>query len=123
MEDLSKMLENLLSTDEGKAGFAQAMAYLGQAGGNDFGTASSTSSEDSTQGNADDLPFDPQMLLTMQSLLTKLPKHDQNTDFLHALKPLLKPEHQAKTDEAIRMMKLFSLLPALQESGILKKLF
>lgn len=120
MEDFSAMLQNLLQTEEGKQGLEQAMQMLG---GN-----KSTSENDSSPPKQDQtsdspsLPFNPQMLLQLQSLMSQVPSHDKNTDFLLALKPLLREKKQTRVNEAIRMMKLFSMLPILQQNGLLKNL-
>jgi len=44
--------------------------------------------------------------------------NDKNTQLLLALKPHFGEKRQAKVDQAISMMRLFSMLPMLQESGI-----
>lgn len=50
-------------------------------------------------------------------------KDDKNTALVRAIKPHLKPERQHRADEALRLMQLVSMLPALKESGILGNLF
>lgn len=66
--------------------------------------------------------LDPEMLLKMLALFETLNQPDDNERFLLALKPLLREENRAKIDSAIRLMKLFSLLPILKDSGIFGKL-
>lgn len=66
--------------------------------------------------------LDPEMLIKMLSLFETLNQPSDNERFLLALKPLLREENRAKIDSAIRLMKLFSLLPILKDSGILGKL-
>ena len=63
--------------------------------------------------------LDPEMLLKMFALFEVLNQPDDNERFLLALKPLLREENRAKVDSAIRLMKLFTLLPILKDSGIL----
>ena len=113
MADFSEMLQNILKTDEGKQGFAQAMSML--EGKND----DSNEEHQNNNLNSDAFPIDPAMLIKMQQLFSQIPKHDKNTEFIRALRPLLKPERQTKADEAIKMMKIFSMLPILQKSGML----
>ncbi len=67
--------------------------------------------------------LDPNMLITLMGLFESMKKTDDNERLLLALKPLLREENRAKIDSAVRFMKLFSLLPALKESGMLGKLF
>ncbi|MDE5600230.1 MAG: hypothetical protein K2I60_01295 [Oscillospiraceae bacterium] len=123
MADFSEMLQNILQTEEGKQGFAQAMSMLGgdsekKTKDNDEFINSNNNSTD-----ADSFPIDPSMLLNIQKIFSKMQKQDKNTEFIKALKPLLKPERQAKADEAIKMMKMFSMIPVLQKSGVLNQLF
>lgn len=66
--------------------------------------------------------LDPEMLVSMLSLFETLNQPDDNERFLLALKPLLREENRKKVDSAIRLMKLFSLLPVLKDSGLLNKL-
>lgn len=66
--------------------------------------------------------LDPEMLLKMLSLFETLNQPNDNERFLLALKPLLREENRPKIDSALRLMKLFSLLPILKESGIFDKL-
>lgn len=66
--------------------------------------------------------LDPEMLLKMLSLFETLNQPDDNERFLLALKPLLREENRPKIDSALRLMKLFSLLPILKESGLFEKL-
>lgn len=66
--------------------------------------------------------LDPEMLIKMFALFETLNQPDDNERFLLALKPLLREENRAKIDSAIRLMKLFSLLPILRESGLLGRL-
>lgn len=66
--------------------------------------------------------LDPEMLVRMLELFETLNQPDDNERFLLALKPLLRSENQAKIDSALRLMKLFTVLPMLKDSGILGKL-
>lgn len=66
--------------------------------------------------------LDPEMLLKMLSLFETFNQPNDNERFLLALKPLLREENRSKVDSALRLMKLFSLLPVLKESGLFDKL-
>ncbi|MDE6731912.1 MAG: hypothetical protein K2J77_03460, partial [Oscillospiraceae bacterium] len=61
-------------------------------------------------------------LIKMLAPFETLNQPDDNERFLLALKPLLREENRAKIDSAIRLMKLFSLLPLIKDSGIFGKL-
>lgn len=66
--------------------------------------------------------LDPEMLMQLFSLFETLNQPDDNEKFLLALKPLLREENRQKIDSALRLMKLFTVLPMLKDSGILGKL-
>ena len=66
--------------------------------------------------------LDPEMLIKMFALFETFNQPDDNERFLLALKPLLREENRVKVDSAIRLLKLFSLLPILKDSGLLGKL-
>lgn len=57
--------------------------------------------------------------LKLQQAFSKMNAEDDNTRLLRAIRPYLRPERQEKADQAIRMLRLFALLPALTESGLL----
>ena len=67
--------------------------------------------------------LDPEMLLKMLALFETFNQPSDNERFLLALKPLLREENRPKIDSAMRLLKLFSLLPVLRESGLLDKMF
>lgn len=62
-------------------------------------------------------------LVKMGQVLQSVKKDDKNTALVRAIKPHLKPERQHRADEALRLMQLISILPALRESGLLGNLF
>ena len=66
--------------------------------------------------------LDPEMLIKMLALFEALDQPNDNERFLLAFKPLLREENRAKIDSAIRLMKLFSLLPVLKDSGLFEQL-
>lgn len=61
--------------------------------------------------------FDPQTIAKIMKIMKKLSSqpNDPRCDLLRALKPMLSPEKQRKTDEAINMLRILSLLPMLDE--------
>ena len=58
------------------------------------------------------------MLMKLMSLFGSMNQQDDNERFLLALKPLLREEKRCKVDTAVKMLKLFALLPILKESGL-----
>ncbi len=86
----------------------------------DDGSGTEQSGSEQSEGLFSGL--DPEMLMRLLSLFETLNQPDDNERFLLALKPLLREENRAKIDSAIRLMKLFSLLPVLKDAGIFGKL-
>ena len=81
-------------------------------------------SETSDSGSGDGGLFsglDPEMLIKLLSVFEALNQPSDSERFLLALKPLLR-ENRPKIDSALRMMKLFSVLPLLRDGGFLNKL-
>lgn len=66
--------------------------------------------------------LDPEMLIKLMGLLETLNQPDDSERFLLALKPLLRTENRAKIDSALRLIKLFTVLPIIKEAGILDNL-
>ena len=66
--------------------------------------------------------LDPEMLIKMLALFEAFNQPNDNERFLLALKPLLREENRAKIDSAIRLMKLFTGLPLLKDSGVFEEL-
>ena len=52
-------------------------------------------------------------------LLSQLNSRDEREDFIYALKPLLSDERRKKADEAVKFIKLLSIIPLLKEKGIM----
>lgn len=49
--------------------------------------------------------------------------YDSRSQLLLALRPHLSPERQTRVDKAVKLLRLVSMLPVLQESGILSDIF
>lgn len=67
--------------------------------------------------------IDPDLLIKLLDIVSRLSENDANTAFLTALRPLLREENRQKLDRAARIMKLMSILPLLNGSGIADGLF
>lgn len=59
--------------------------------------------------------LNPEMILKLSQMMSALNKKDKRADLIEALKPLLSSSKQKKADEAMQMLKLFSLMPMLQQ--------
>ncbi|MBO5377161.1 MAG: hypothetical protein J6A41_02115 [Ruminiclostridium sp.] len=95
MEDISAILGLLASGGEEKQG-------------NDSG--------ESTGGIFGDI--DPEMLLRLVSVFSQLGERDRNTDLLLALKPHLRAENRPKVDNAVQIMKLITIMSALNDNNL-----
>ena len=147
MDDMISKLQDILGSEEGMQKLKEVADMLGvgaehtdavssssgnlaQSNGFDFSALSSllsggngntgetAASSDSELGN-----LDLNMIIKLQQAMSAFHSEDDNTRFLQALRPLMREERRHKVDEVLRMMKLFSLIPLLKESGLLEKLF
>lgn len=82
----------------------------------------SEQSEQSEQSGGLFSGLDPEMLLKLFALFEAFNQPSDNERFLLALKPLLREENRVKIDSAIRLMKLFTVLPLLKDSGLFEQL-
>lgn len=62
---------------------------------------------------------DLSVLSSLAPVLQAFNSHDERVDFINALKPLLSQERRQKADEAMKLVKLLSVLPLLRERGIM----
>lgn len=62
---------------------------------------------------------DLSQLSALLPVFQALNSHDDRLDFIEALKPLLSEEKRQTADEAMKLVRLFSLLPLLRERGIM----
>lgn len=95
-----------------------------QGGGFDMSQLSSLLSNmqgNANSGNASEsqMPnIDINMIMKMQQIFSKMNVSDKNSQLLLALKPHFGDDRRHKVDQAISMMRLMSILPALKDSGI-----
>lgn len=112
MDDLTSTLTQMLSDPEKLESIKQMASSM-------FGEP-----EKPATPQLPSLPSDisPEMMGSMMKVLSALksqPKNDENTAFLMSLKPLLSKERSERVDTALKFMRIFRMLPALKESGIL----
>ena len=62
---------------------------------------------------------DLSILSSLAPIFRAFNTNDERVDFINALKPLLSQERQQKADEAMKLVKLLSVLPLLKERGIM----
>ncbi|MBQ7579908.1 MAG: hypothetical protein IJU39_01220 [Clostridia bacterium] len=83
--------------------------------------AQSVFGTDEKPGGSADLPdlssIDPKMLGKITSVMSMLNKKDSRVELISALKPFLSSDRQVKADEAMKIIRLFELIPILKEQG------
>lgn len=62
--------------------------------------------------------LDLNRIVKLQQAFQSMNGNDKNAQLLLALKPHFSERRRARVDQAIRLMRLFSMLPMLQESGL-----
>ena len=72
----------------------------------------------SGENSENDGGIDPDTLLKILDIMSKLGENDKYTDLLRALRPLLREANRRKLDRAEMILKLMSVLPLLGENGL-----
>ena len=123
MPDLSEQLSAILQNPEAQRNIQNMLASLQQNSEPpkaqnspapfDFSSIFNQSQPSVEQG----LPsIDMNMLMKLQGIFSKMTCDDSNVNLLRALRPHLK--NPQKVDGAINILRMMSVLPALEESGI-----
>ncbi|MDR3313214.1 MAG: hypothetical protein LBS96_02010 [Oscillospiraceae bacterium] len=60
--------------------------------------------------------FTPELLAQLSRLMQRMNGHDPRSDLILALKPHLSRKRQRRAEQAVQMMKMMDLLPALRET-------
>ncbi len=112
---------NSASTTEAAAPNLSSLLLALQQGAAQNGTNSAGQALSALQGspsgaNAPAISMDT--ILKIQRTMQALSRSNPNIDLLRAMRPLLSPRRARKVDDAIRIMQLIQLLPALKESGL-----
>ena len=110
MDDLSSKLSSILNDPEGLNQIKElANNLLG-------GTDEAKVNENSTNNEFD-------ITAIMQVLQALKGANDKSVELLLALRPHLSLERQKKLDTAIKLLKIYSVLPLIKDSNILGDLF
>ncbi len=145
MDDLSARLSEILGSEEGMNQLRTVAAALGLNGGGDTGPSQPPAPSSSNANNFDisaiasmlnglqngqNMPqeppsqpssmpaIDPKMLGMLQTAMSAFNTNDHNVELLRALKPHFTEGRGHRVDDAIRLMQIFKMLPALGESGL-----
>jgi len=109
MDNITDILSNLSAQDIENLKETAAALFSG-------------SKQEETQNKSGDLfgalGADTQMISKISDIMQIMNREDSRCDLIRALKPLLKPERQHRADEAIRLLKIISMLPVLREQNL-----
>ncbi|MBR5310215.1 MAG: hypothetical protein IKU42_03735 [Oscillospiraceae bacterium] len=123
MPDLSEQLSAILQNPEAQKNIQNLLSSL-QGGSPPESPPPDFSQMFSPPPPKTEDPFsgiDINSLMKIQQIFSKMSCSDENINLLRALRPHLhKPE---KVDEAINILRLMSILPALGESGVFGGIF
>ncbi len=125
MPDLSDQLSAILQNPEAQRNIQNLLSSLGQNG--DFSPNQNSAAppfdlsalfnQNQPKNPEPQIPdIDINMLLKLRGIFSKMNCDDNNVNLLRALRPHLK--NPQKVDGAINILRLMSILPALEESGI-----
>lgn len=144
MDDLSGKINELLSDPESMQRIKNLASMLSSSAGGDGGGGFSPPPGGSKQagfssgtnqsggfepmnmntamsqqgGNAPDFNIDPSMLMKISGAMQMMNRPDPRVDLLMALRENLSGRRQKKIDDAVKILRLLSLLPMLKEQGI-----
>lgn len=124
MEDLSTKLTQLLNDPEGmKQLQSMAQGLMGE-GGLDLSALMPQEQEKPAMPDISGLMggISPDQMGMMMKLMSAFnsTKEDDRTRLLMALRPHLTDKRQQRVDQAVKLLKLASVLPLISESGIFR---
>lgn len=82
-------------------------------------SASATSDATQTAGGFDLSGIDLGMIMKVQQMVQGMSHEDENIRLLRSLKPHLSESRQKKVEQAIQLLRLYTLLPVIKETGLL----
>jgi hypothetical protein len=94
------------------------MGNMGNQNFNPFNAMNSQPPPPPSSGGPGDFNIDPQMIMKITQAMRVMNQADPRIDLLMALKENLGDSRQKKVDDAIKILKLLSLMPLLKEQGI-----
>lgn len=123
MDDMMNKLQQVLSDEQSMEQIKKLAGMLsGEANMDNSDNSSSIGNQNCDHSNQEDdnvFNFDFDKLMKIQQIVSQVNQKDSNTQFLYALKPLLKNESQVKVDKIVKVLKLLAMWPVIKESGIL----
>lgn len=109
--DLNDLLSSLSEDD-----MKQLQETAAQLLGNMQGAENASGGGDLLFGNA--VGLDPQLIGGLSRYFGKLNEKDHRSDFLYALKPLLRESRRSKVDEAVNILRVLKMMRMLKEGGL-----
>ena len=132
MEDLTAKVQEILGSEEGMKQLQEMAKMLGLSGGEepapqpapqpDRGAILSGLTGGQQAAPGGEPSISPAGLAKLGNLLQSAKQDTPGAALLRALRPLLRENRQKRVDEALRIMRLLSLWPVLQQSGLLQGL-
>lgn len=134
MDNLSKMISDILADEQSCNMLSELADSLGLSGSSksdeksakqsdnfDLSAIASLLSSSNGEGKSEDDGFNinPETMFKIGKALSSLKTDDKDVALLRALKPFISDERKHKVDEAVKILKLLSLLPLLKDSGFL----
>lgn len=126
MDDLTSKVQEILGSEDGMRQLQEMAQMLGLSGSTENSSAPSGNQPDLSaalsglMGSDDQAGLSAADLVKISGMMQNIREETPSTALLKALRPLLRQERQKKVDEALRIMRLLSLWPVLQQSGLLK---
>ena len=112
MDDLTGKMQELLSDPESMRQISELAAMLQ----GESGVPNPPAAQDAVGG------LDPGMLMKLGELMQTQNQPDKNAALLLALKPHLGERRQLRVDKAVKLLRLYSMWKAAQQSGMLRDL-
>ncbi len=122
MDDMMSKIQEILNDEESLNQIKKIAGMLSENSDDmpDLSSIFGGNSENPDQGEKKDgFNFDINKIMKIQQLMSQASQKDQNTEFLFALRPLVKDENQQKIDKIVKIFKLLALWPLLKDSGLL----
>ncbi len=114
MDDLTQKLQSLLSDPESMQNLSELAAMLREPQPQDHAEPQG--------GESGVPPIDLAKLMAVGQALSRM-QEDENVQLLLALKPHLSAERAKRTDQAVRMLRLYTAAGILRENGLLQDFF
>ncbi len=111
MDDIMDKLGELLSDEES----VRQLSELAQLMRSDL---NEKTDEEKSDEDGSEIP-DIGKIMKFSGLLRSACDNDRNTEFLLALRPLLKEERRERVDKAVKLMKILAVFNAAKENGLL----